>query len=58
MTRKPFAWTKLTPAQIDLMERIAAADNALVLPHESFPPTENFWLGASCASQTEDNVGA
>lgn len=29
MTRKPFAWTKLTPAQIDLMERIAAADNAL-----------------------------
>ena len=29
MKRKPFPWRRLTPAQIDLMERIAAAGGAL-----------------------------
>lgn len=29
MTRKPFPWRKLTPAQIDLIERLAAANGAL-----------------------------
>lgn len=30
MTRKPFPWHKLTPAQIELMEKISAAGGALL----------------------------
>lgn len=33
MTQKPFPWRKLTPAQIELMERLAAAGGAL--PYDS-----------------------
>lgn len=29
MTREPFPWRKLTPAQIDLIERLVTADGAL-----------------------------